>query len=235
MIRDCQRCPALGRSIFNVLDDQLFARIHDTSSTRAFATGAVLCREGDEAHGVHCLQAGAVKLTRTGESGEIQMIRLLGSAGTIGLAPVLEGAGHSTQATALSGGAICTIPRDTIHDLVRRSTDFAFTVMKYLSHELRISEDFLIAITQRPVRRRVAEVLLLLHGHAIEGDDWTPLPTVRLKRKEIAQMVAATPETVSRMLAEFAKLDLILMTRTHLELLDPESLQSMVHEDTPLS
>lgn len=234
MARDCEGCPALDKSIFRVLDDHQFSMLCDTAIPRSFCAGDVLCREGDEVCAVHCLQVGAVKLTRIGERGDVQMIRLLGPADVFGLAPVLEDAPYSTQATALSDGVLGTIPRDTVRDLLCTQTDFMFTVLKHLARELHISEDFLMALSQRPVQRRVAEVLLLLHGHAIRGDDWDPLPTVNLKRGEIAQMVGAAPETVSRMLAKFAKLGLIRLTRTHLELADPEGLHAMAHENTPL-
>lgn len=69
-------------------------------------------------------------------------------------------------------------------------------VMEYVARKMKVNEDVLMALTQRPVRRRVADILLLLHGHSIDGDDWDPFPLTHLKRKEIAQLVSTTPEVL---------------------------------------
>ncbi|RKZ12226.1 hypothetical protein DRQ50_12255, partial [bacterium] len=161
-----------------------------------------------------------------------QVIRLMGPADLIGMAPVVGDTIHSTRATALTDGFLCSIPGETVRELLSTSTDFALAVLGYLARDLRVSEDFLMVMTQRPVRRRVADVLLLLHGHTVHGDDWDPLPAVQLKRKEIASMVGTTPETVSRLLADFAAEGLIRLTRVSLELLNAEGLQTVAGEET---
>mgnify|MGYP001545473629 CR=1 FL=1 len=48
---------------------------------------------------------------------------------------------------------------------------------------------------------------------------------LHLKRKEIAQLVSTTPETLSRVLAEFSDAGLIRLTRNELEILDVEGIQ----------
>jgi CRP/FNR family transcriptional regulator len=96
-----------------------------------------------------------------------------------------------------------------------------------LARELRYSEDMLMVLTQRPVKRRIADVLLLLHGRRIDGEDWAPFPPVRLKRKEIAQMVGTTPETLSRTLAEFAAAGLIRVDRRRVTIRDEAGLQKV--------
>jgi CRP-like cAMP-binding protein len=138
----------------------------------------------------------------------------------------MEGVPHTARVTALTEVQVCFVGRDRILEVLPAAPRLALGIIRFLARETRTFKDIMMALTQRPVRRRVADVLLLLHGHTVEGDDWVPLPSVRLKRKEIAQMVGATPESVSRTLAEMAEQGLIRMTRTELEIVDSAGLQA---------
>jgi CRP-like cAMP-binding protein len=168
---------------------------------------------------------GSVKLTRAGERGDPQLLRLLGPGDVFGLRPLLAGDTFAVAALALEPVRAATYPAAFVHELLQESPAFAMTVLTRLARELRYSEDMLMVLTQRPVKRRIAEVLLLLHGRRIDGEDWAPFPPVRLKRKEIAQMVGTTPETLSRTLAEFAAAGLIRVDRRRVAIRDEAGLQ----------
>jgi len=222
---DCAVCGRAERSIFSSLEPELFAELSSAGSIHRFPAGETIVTQGAPALAVYCVMAGAVKLTRLGEKGDRQVLRLLGPADLLGLRPILAGNDFAVTATVLENCTACIMPKETVFDMLQRSSKFAFRVMKYLAQEIRVSEDILMALTQRPVRRRVADLLLLLHGQAIRGEDWEPLRVRSLKRKEMAEAIGATPETLSRVLAEFAKQGLIEVNRREIKLLDLETLQ----------
>ncbi len=222
---DCAVCGRAERSIFSSLEPELFAELSAASSVHRFPAGEKIVALGAPALAVYCVMSGTVKLTRLGEKGDRQVLRLLGSADVFGLRPILAENDFAVTATVLETCTICIMPKATVLDMLQRSSRFALRVMKYLAQEIRLSEDFLMVLTQRPVRRRVADLLLLLHGHDIRGDDWEPLRVRSLKRKEMAEAIGATPETLSRVLAEFAKQGLIEVNRREIKLLDLDALQ----------
>jgi len=227
MTDDRSRCAAGNHEIFCALESHLLRKIDGSRFTNRFPAGHVFCEEGDAARAVHCVLEGAVKLVRSGERGDNQVVGLLGPNALFGLRPLLAGDGFAVRAVAIEDSLVCMIPKSTFTGLLRESPPFAFAVMAYLAREIRFAQDLLMALTQRTVKRRVADVLLLLNGYQVEGGDWSPFPQVKLKRREIAEMVSTTPETLSRTLAELAKQKLIHVTRKEIVILDAQGLQQL--------
>ncbi len=219
--------------IFAALEPHLRPRLEVTRHLHNHRAGHVYCVEGDSADTVTLILEGAVKLTRAGERGDPQVLRLLGPGGTFGLRPVLAGDTYAVSAIALSDCRTCTYPARAVVELLRASPPFAAEVMAHLARELRYSEDMLMVLTRRPVKRRIADVLLLLHGEPVPGEDWAPFIGIRLKRKEMAQMVGTTPETLSRTLAEFAQQGLISLDRRRIALRDVQGLEQVEREPRP--
>lgn len=226
--------PIAGDGIFSSLEPHLKHRLDAERRIHQHHGGHVFCVEGDPVTVVTGVLDGAVKLTREGERGDPQVLRLLGPGDVFGLRPVLAGDTFAAAAIALEPVRTATYPAATVLELLQASPPFALAVLARLARELRYSEDMLMMLTRRPVKRRIADVLLLLHGRRIAGDDWAPLPRVRLKRKEIAQMVGTTPETLSRTLAEFAAQGLISLDRRRIAIRDEAGLQQ-VERDAPRS
>ena len=228
---DCSQCAAGTQSVFGALEPHFFERIESHRHAARVPAGHVFCDEGDPVHAVHCIRQGTVKLVKTGERGDSQVIRLLGPNGIFGLRPLLAGDEFAARAVALEECLVCSIPKATVVGLLHQSTAFAAAVMKHLAREIRYSEDLLMVLTQRSVKRRVADILLLLNGSPVRGDEWAPFPKVHLKRREIAQMVSTTPETLSRTLAEFARKKLIMVNRKDIVVLDVDGLQRLDRDE----
>jgi CRP-like cAMP-binding protein len=219
--------PATGDGIFATLDPHLKPRLDAVRHVHQFPRAHVFCVEGDPATAVTAILEGSVKLTRAGERGDPQVLRLLGPGDVFGLRPLLAGDTFAAAALALEPVRVATYPGDVVRELLQESPAFAMAALTRLARELRYSEDMLMVLTQRPVKRRIADVLLLLHGRRIDGENWAPFPPVRLKRKEIAQMVGTTPETLSRTLAEFAAAGLIRVDRRRVTIRDEAGLQKV--------
>ena len=220
-------------SIFGTIEPAVKLRLDAVKRVQIHPAGHIFCVEGDPAHAVHNILEGSVKITRAGERGDPQVIRLLGPGGTFGLRPVLAGDTYAASVVALEPCRAAVYPASAVLEALDHHPSFARAVLAYMARELRYSEDMLMVLTQRPVKRRIADVLLLLHGRRIPGDAWSPFPRMRLKRKEIAQMVGTTPETLSRTLAEFAELGLIAVDRRRIVLKDVRGLERIERSDLP--
>jgi CRP-like cAMP-binding protein len=227
MTVDCSRCSSDKSYIFSALEPEFLARIETMHVTHHVPAGHVFCEEGDPVRGVHCILEGAVKLVRSGERGDNQVVGLLGPGEVFGLRPLMAGSAFTFRAISLEESAVCAIPKSTFETLLRDSHSFAGAVMTHLARQVQYYQDLLMALTQRSVRRRIADVLLLLNGHRIAGGNWSPFPKVKLKRREIAQMVSTTPETLSRTLAELARCRLIQVDRKEIVILDVAGLQAL--------
>lgn len=210
--------------LFAQLEPAFQGLINSVRTVNRYPVGHVFSLEGETVRHVTCIVEGAAKVSRISEKGESQILRLLGPDDVFGLRSLLAEEPLSVTVTAITPCAAFAVPGDTVRRLLRDSTTFPYAVMKHLARELRLTEDVMLSLTQRPVRRRIADIILLLHGQPVPGRDWRPLPRVRLKRKDIAQLVGTTPETLSRTLAEFAANGLIAVDRKRIEMLDPKGL-----------
>jgi CRP-like cAMP-binding protein len=224
---DCQSCHVLAKSVFREMKDAFFERVRNGGTIQRIPVGKTIVTEGAPAEAAFCVESGVVKLTRTGDRGDVQVIRLLAPPQVCGLRPIIAGDDFAVTATALVDAMICCVPRELVLELLEKSPSFARATLRYLAYELRKSENILMVRSQRSVRRRVADILLLLNGHTIHGEVWDPLPRFQAKRKDIAEMVGVAPETLSRTLAEFARDGIIRLTRRRLDLVDVAALQDI--------
>jgi CRP/FNR family transcriptional regulator len=191
----------------------------------------MLFDEGAPPFAVHCIRTGQVKLLKSGPGGEEQIIRVLGSGELVGYRAVLAGEPYAATAQALEETTVCTIPARVLIELIRRSPDFALEVLGKVARELRISEETLISLSRKSIRQRLAAILLVLS----DSRPAAPLPrrpgTVRLARRDLAQLIATSPESVSRALHRFAAERMVECSRKEIRLLDLSGLRRAAGAD----
>lgn len=93
--------------------------------------------------------------------------------------------------------------------------------------ELKASNDYIINLTQKSLRERLAEILLMLKAD-FELDNQNILQ-ISLKRIELADMVGVAPESVIRALSELRQDKMIEMKGKRIQFLDIPALQSVAN------
>ena len=104
-------------------------------------------------------------------------------------------------------------------------------MMSKLAEEIRISEEQMMTLLHQPVKVRLARLLLYLvkTNHLPKNERNI---AAGLQRTEMAQIIGATPETLSRSLAAFASRGLINLDRTAILLKDKEALKKVSGRNT---
>jgi CRP/FNR family transcriptional regulator len=127
--------------------------------------------------------------------------------------PVLADEPYSATAEAIRPATICSIPSETFLALIDASADLSRRFLAKFGVELRISEEQTLAVSQQPVRQRVARLLLFLLKKCPSGGPSDELLGCELTRMDMAQMVGTTPETFSRTLRNLAADNVIEVDR----------------------
>jgi len=92
-----------------------------------------------------------------------------------------------------------------------------------LALELRLTENRLTDIAQKPVRERMAEALLFLkETYGFEKDNATI--SVVLSREDIANLVGTATETAIRLLSEFKHDKIVVFVGKKIKILDMDKL-----------
>lgn len=170
------------------------------SAGQRYAARIQLFQQGSPSEEVYLLESGMVKLTISDLLGKEIIVCLLGSGWLLGVCSAILQKPYETSATTLTN---CTLHRIVAHDLLelmKSDVNFSWKIHKMQSHRLSMQFDRLVALGARSARRRLVELLsqLIREFCPQQKQDWTL--RIPLKQWELAQLLAITPEHLSRLL-----------------------------------
>jgi CRP/FNR family transcriptional regulator len=145
---------------------------------------------------------GKIKLSKFGDDGKEQLLRLVKPGDLMGYRSLLSQDKYSVSAVALEDSGVCFIPKELFMGILQKDGAFSMEIMKLLSDDLRKAEISITHLAQKPVRERLAEALLFIkETYGFEADNSTL--NLKLSREELANLVGTATETVIRLLSEF--------------------------------
>jgi CRP-like cAMP-binding protein len=206
-------------------------RIERSKVERTFQRGTIVFSEGERAHAVHCIQRGVVKLYKLGPDGEELVIRLLGPGDIMGYRPLLADDLFAATARVLEETTVCTFSRELLFELLRKSPELAMHIMKKLASELRVSEDQMMSRIVENVPQRTARFLLWLLDAERMAQDRTPYESA-LRREDMAMVIGTTPETLSRILHDLERREILDLSRKSIRVREPEVLRHLAELGT---
>ena len=197
--KDCNNCVQGSKSIFCALKTEELELINQSKRCQIFEKGETIFQEAAAPKGIFCIEKGKVKVSQLGLDGKDQILHLAKDGDVMGYRATLSGDIYSCSATAIEQSHICFIPKDVFISLVEKNSKLALQIIHLFSKELKKIETNLTKITQRPVKERIAQSLLLLKNkYGLEADEATI--NITIKREEIANMAGTTRETATRVL-----------------------------------
>jgi CRP-like cAMP-binding protein len=174
--------------------------------------GAVLCDQGSLAPRLDILLRGAIKVVRT--TGQTTVV--LDVARGPGLVPTLslfDGEPEPARILTLRPANLLSVDRPFVLRLAAQHAAFGRAILVHVAQMARRSVRRVDEVASGPVDDRVRHLLEDLaarQGTAFGQGRFIAIP---LRRKDIACMVNATTETVSRVLARFEREGLTRSTR----------------------
>lgn len=213
--------------------DQL-VELAATSAQRRVAAGATLVDQGTVADHLEVLVRGAAKIVRTtrhslGESTVV--LEVARAPAILGGASLFDGQPESASVIALRASHVLTVDRRTVLRMVAQHPSFSRAIFMHLAQSVRRHVRRIDEVASGPVDERVKHLLEGLaqdHGTPFGQGRFIAIP---LRRRDIACMVNATTETVSRVLARFEREGLTRSTRDGIWLRVPGTTRGAPHED----
>jgi len=172
---------------------------------------------------LYCIYKGKVSLTKLGEDGKRQVVRFAHEGDALGYRSLLSNENYQATATALEDCQICFLQKDKILDMMSTNPILARNSMQLLANDLRNAEQRLISISQKTVKERIAEALILLQRTFGFEEDGKTID-VTLTRSEIADTAGTTTETTIRTLASLNDEKLIKLNGKKISILNLNSL-----------
>lgn len=189
-----------------------------------YKKGELLLKEGEKSHGLIYLVSGKVKVFKEGVGGREQILRMVRQQGFIGYRAVFSDGTYSASALAIEDSTVIIFEKSCIIRIIRKNPDLAFMFMKLFAEELRFSNNRTVSLTQKHIRGRLAESLLVLRDtYGFENDGKTI--RVYLSREDIANFSNMTTSNAIRTLSTLASEDIIAIEGRKIMILDSHKLE----------
>lgn len=221
---ECQLCPARLLSVFHTLPNVQLDVFNRSKVTRKYKKGEVLFSEGDTPAGVFCIFEGQVKVFRTAGDGREKIVKITGRGDVLGFSSLFAEESYSNSAQALEDSTICFVDRNAFFPLLSRSPDLAMEVIKKLSRDILVIQTHAADLGMKAADQRLAGLLLMLkETFGVQRRDGIVL-SLPLSRKELAEMIGTTTETLIRLLSRFQDEGLVAIENKEIVIKDMKGL-----------
>jgi len=212
------------KSIFHLLKQEEKEELEQHISLAHYKKNEFVFKEGDKPTGFMMLAFGKVKIFKEGVGGREQIIRMAKPLGIIGYRALFAEENHIASAVTLEESMICTVSPDFIMNKALKNSSFSHYLIKKLSRELGFSNSRTVTLTQKHIRGRLAESLLLLKDKYGFEHDGTTLK-VYLSREDIANLSNMTTSNAIRTLSTFANEQTIAIDGRKIKILNAHRLE----------
>ena len=203
------RKPAAKGATAPTPDEQLVARIAERGTVCSYSRNAIIQTEGTPGDTLCLVLSGRLKVFLGDEQHHEVRLDTLFPGDCVGLA-MLDGGCRAASVKSLTPVKVCLLNRTDVEKLIARDRRFAKYLLLRLIKRGRSLASAVRALALQDVRGRVVGLLLDLARD--EGGSRVVRP--RLRQREIAERVGASPGMVSRVVKDLVLGGYITMKST---------------------
>ena len=214
------------KSIFSTLTPEEKLHLQSNITIAYYKKNEFIFKEGEKPTGFLFLRDGKVIIYKEGVGGREQIIRMTKPLGIIGYRALLAEELHIGTAITLEDSIVYVISPDYLHKRLLKNSNFSVKLIQKIARELGFSNSRTVNLTQKHIRGRLAESLLLLkEKYGWENDGATM--KVYLSREDIANLSNMTTSNAIRTLTTFAGEKVIAIDGRKIRILDIHSLEKI--------
>jgi CRP/FNR family transcriptional regulator, cyclic AMP receptor protein len=223
---DCLTCTLRQSGDFCNLPHPLMAAFNATGHVTLYPSNATLLTEGQMPRGVFITCSGRAKLAIAARDGKTIILKIAGNRHVLGLSAVLLGQPSPVTVTTIELCQIKFVERDAFLELIEKSGHAAMACAKMIAEEVQSSfDDVHELLLARSSTEKLAR--LLLSWVAGEPRNRELRVFTEFTHEEIAQMIGSSRETVTRLMSEMKRKDLIRVEGTTLVIPNRIALQAI--------
>lgn len=182
--------------LFSGLTESQFEQLAAGSARRSYPKGRTIVSEGEPSQSMYILLAGRAKVQRSDSEGKEVILAVLGSGEFFGEMSLIDDSPRSASVITLESCEFMAVSKDAFKAMLAQSPEMCMSVMRGLVRRLREADKKIETLALLDVYGRVARVLLDFSEPM--GDE--RIVKNKLPRQEIAKMIGASREMVSRVM-----------------------------------
>lgn len=223
----CGNCHIRKLMLFSEMPASAFDVLLRPIDHFLYPSGTTLYEAGTQKQFIYSIRRGMIKLVHAAEDGSSRIVRLLGPGAAVGL-ELLDGAdSYHHTAIAINQVDLCRIPVSTTKQLQSKYPTLCQHISQQLQDQLDLADQWIVALGTGTAKQRVAQLILVLDEfYADENGKF-----ILLNREDMAAMIGVAVETVSRVIAEFKRQNIINKTKNSLYTCDVSVLQDISQYD----
>lgn len=218
---NCSTCLLKSKAAGNLLDAKLI-----TQSQRCvqgeFKKREIIFKQNALSSNIIYIQTGLVKLMIDGPHAT-QILRLKKAPCYLGMPTTVGDKTNHYSAIALESTQACFIDINVFKGLLRTKPEFSYQIIVELCKNELDQFDRCVNLVQKQVFGRLAAHLLYLSTEIFNSEEFN----MPLTRNEIAQLISASRETVSRLLNSLANERIIQMKGKKIRILSFQLLEKI--------
>jgi len=165
------------------------------TTKRSFPKNNVIINEGDETDSLYLIISGKVKVVLSDEDGKEITISILEPNDYFGELALIDDEPRSARVVTMEQSQFCVINQSDFNNVLDNNPGLVRNLLKGLSKRLREANKNIESLALMDVYGRVARTLLQF---AKPEEDGSKVIREKLTQKDIASMVGASREMVSR-------------------------------------
>lgn len=178
---------------------------------------------------LYLLREGRVRLYKLSPEGRTLTLAVLEPGSLFGEMMLVGQHIHDSFAEAMTNCTVGLLRRDTLRHLLQNNPQIAQRFLDLMGQRLRALESKLSDIAFKSVPQRLASVLVGLADSAASAASAAP-SVVRYTHQQLAEMIGAYRETVTKTIGEFREAGLIRVDEETIHLTNLEELRELAHK-----
>lgn len=198
---------ALRSFPFSALGEEALGALLRFGIRRSVAKNSFLVRQGETGETLYVIERGKAKVVRSGADGKEVILSLLGPGDVIGEMALIDDEPRSAGVVTMEDSDVHVISRQEFAACLSRHPEIALALLAGMSRRLRAADRKISDLATLDVYGRVARTLLEL-ACPLNG---RKVVVGRITQKDIAGMVGASREMVSRIFRDLEESGYIRM------------------------
>ncbi len=186
-------------SLFSMLTSAQAEALAATVSKKRFKRGEILVEQGKKSNALYIVLTGRTRVVMADNKGREVILATLKSGDYVGEMSLIDDEPHSATVVADQQVDVLLLGRDSFLRCLGENMEMAHAVMRVLVRRLRKASENISSLALVGVYGRVAKVLL---DSAVKDDEGRLIIREKVSRQDLAKMVGASREMVSRVMKD---------------------------------
>jgi len=212
--------------VWPILSNEEKRLIVENFEIHHFKKNQIIYAENEEPEYLWCLLKGKVKKYKDGVGGRQQILRLIRPVQYFGYRAYFANEPYVSTSAAFEPSVLGSLPMGIVSDLITANNQIAWFFIHDLSRNLGNSDSRIVNLTQKHIRGRLAEALMVLRDNYGYEDDNMTLK-IYMSREDLANLSNMTTSNAIRTLSGFVNEHLIVVDGRSIKIINEPQLRKI--------